>query len=117
MLAFILTARDHLSDTSNVIRIGASTGLVEFGCNKEGELLACGDVVDNKRIVLSRTGREILTPGHRGGTTQGLSIEKRNQDFVAGLRRCHCWFDNGKTYEMVVAIKICRFMEEEFGAC
>ena len=72
-----------------MVRVSAGAGFVEFGRNKEGELLACGDVVDSKRVIQSGTGREVLTPSHGGGTTQGLSIKKRNQDFVASLRRCH----------------------------
>lgn len=88
-LELVSFAREQLSDTSDVVRVSAGAGFVEFGRNKEGELLACGDVVDSKRVIQSGTGREVLTPSHGGGTTQGLSIKKRNQDFVASLRRCH----------------------------
>ena len=61
-----------------MVRIGTGAGFVEFGGNKEGETLPCGKVIDSKRVVLSRTGGEVLTPGHGGGTTQGLGTKKRN---------------------------------------
>lgn len=84
-----LTAWDQLSDTSDMVRVDAGAGFVELGRNKEGKLIAFGDVVAKKTIVLSRTGREVLTPGHGRGTTKALSIKKRNQDFVSSFRRCH----------------------------
>lgn len=113
-----LTASEQLCYAGDMVRIGSGAGFVVFGSDKEGERLASGHVVGGQGVVLSRTGRKILTPGHGGRL--GLSIKEGDQDFIASLRGRHSGCDKSESGLAIGAVEILRskdkFMAERFAA-
>lgn len=87
----MITAREKLSDSGDVLGVVRGAGFVEFGGNEEGTLLTSGDDVDDERVVLGGSRGEVLAPGYCGGLAKGFSVEEGDENNIAvfgGWRHC-----------------------------
>lgn len=89
MGVLIFTSTDSFSYTCDVLRVGRGAGFVELSGDEESVLFSRSDVFDGQSVVLSCASKEVLAPFDGRGIARAFGIEKRYQDLVSYLRRCH----------------------------
>lgn len=87
----IITTREKLSDSGNMLGVVGGAGFVIFGGNEERTLLTSGDDVDDERVVLGGPSGEVLAPGYCGGFAKVFGVEEGYEELIAVFGgRSHC---------------------------